>query len=170
MKKVANSSANSSSLVEGGRGLGFLLPVIVLMRLKSFLVSLPASVICEKSIWVFTLLILAIYLFLSAFSAAYWCSALYCLQICSLFLTVCFYCFNSFVNHGTLVWTGSCFFLTGARESNAFCMLCFIAPTNSLRSLMDNRSLMYISSRSLSWSNSHNFLTCISLLNSTVHG
>ena len=32
----------------GGRGLDFLLPVIVFMRLKSFLVSLPASIIWRR--------------------------------------------------------------------------------------------------------------------------
>ena len=48
----------------GGSWLGFLLPVIVFMRLKSFLVSLPASMICEESVWVFALLIMAMYLFL----------------------------------------------------------------------------------------------------------
>ena len=112
---------------------------------------------------VFALLIMVMYLFLSAFRAVYWCSALYCLQIHSLFLTVCFCCFNSFVNHGTLVLMGSCFFLNGSWESNAFCMLLFTVPTNSLRSLMDNRSLMYTSYISLSWSNSHSLLTYIVL-------
>ena len=87
----------------GGMGLGFLLPVIVLMRPKSFLVSLPTSMICEDSMCIFALLIIAMYLFLSAFSTVHWCSALYHLQICSLFMTVCFCCFNSFGNHQTLV-------------------------------------------------------------------
>ena len=37
----------------GGRGLGYLLPVIVLMRLNSFLVYLPTSMICKESVCVF---------------------------------------------------------------------------------------------------------------------
>ena len=71
LKKIANSSANSSSLVEGGRRLGFLMPVIMLMRLKSFLVTLSTSVICEESVCVFALLITAMYLFHSAFRAVH---------------------------------------------------------------------------------------------------
>ena len=57
----ANSSANSSLFIEGGRGLDFSLPVIVSMSLNSFLVSFPASIACEDSIWVLALLIMAMY-------------------------------------------------------------------------------------------------------------
>ena len=56
---------------EGGRGLDFLLPVIVFMRVNSFFVSLPASIICEESVWVFALLIMVIYFFLSLLSAVH---------------------------------------------------------------------------------------------------
>ena len=63
MKNEANSSANSSLFIEVGRGLDYSLPVIVSMSLNSFLVSFPASITCEDSIWVSALLIMAIYFF-----------------------------------------------------------------------------------------------------------
>ena len=55
----------------GGRGSGLILPVIVFMRSKSFLVSLPVSMTCEESMGVFALLIMAMHLFLSVFSAVH---------------------------------------------------------------------------------------------------
>ena len=54
----------------GGRELGFLLPVIVLMRLNHIFVSLPASVICKERVCVFVL-IMAMYLFLSTHRAVH---------------------------------------------------------------------------------------------------
>ena len=71
IKMIANSSANSLSQVDGGGELGFLLPVIVLMKLNSFLVSLPTSMFYEESMCVFALLTMAMYLFLSTLRAVH---------------------------------------------------------------------------------------------------
>ena len=71
IKKVANSSTNSLLLVEESGGLGVLLPVIVMLRLNSFLVFSPASMICKESVCVFALLIIAMYHFLSTLRAVH---------------------------------------------------------------------------------------------------
>ena len=69
--KMQQTPQPTPHIPRGSRGFDLFLPVIISMSLNSFLVSLPPSMICEDSICVFDLLIMAMYFFLSSFSAVH---------------------------------------------------------------------------------------------------